>query len=239
MNLKSHTLSEVGNGYKITATYDPPTHKIYVNTMTNDLIHFKNVMSLDALAEMMIGDEDMDLLEKAIEVHKKMPEFQKIINGKTVAINSDQSLEIKITLSTPYGAEAVDVEKLLSKLKYELMKEVKAQPKFEHKKIKHDNHAKFHTGGLVSNYKPPSGFIGDYSNSPYVKELAEVFKGLGEKVKHPVTGAEHTLSSIVVNLNDAYNWSRNQIADWIEALDIDTSMVEGDSNDNTNAEAPA
>jgi hypothetical protein len=38
-------------------------------------------------------------------------------------------------------------------------------------------------------------------------------------VKHPITGYFGTLSSTVINLNDSYEWTREQIADWLDSLD--------------------
>ena len=38
-------------------------------------------------------------------------------------------------------------------------------------------------------------------------------------VKHPVTGYFGTLSSTVINLNDSHEWTREQIADWLDSLD--------------------
>ncbi len=45
--------------------------------------------------------------------------------------------------------------------------------------------------------------------------------GVREVVKNPVTGAEATLESVIINLNDYHKWTREQIADWLETLDID------------------
>ncbi|UUG69428.1 hypothetical protein SEA_SHAM_101 [Streptomyces phage Sham] len=48
--------------------------------------------------------------------------------------------------------------------------------------------------------------------------------GVTEEVKHPVTGRQALLWNVIVDLNDRHGWSREQIADWVETLDIDISF---------------
>lgn len=54
-------------------------------------------------------------------------------------------------------------------------------------------------------------------NSP--SHLSSKLPGIHNWVKHPVTHHETNLSSAIMSLNDAYKWSRDAIADWIESLD--------------------
>ena len=35
---------------------------------------------------------------------------------------------------------------------------------------------------------------------------------------HPVTQEEHHLDNIIISLNDAYQWERERIADWLESI---------------------
>lgn len=44
---------------------------------------------------------------------------------------------------------------------------------------------------------------------------------LKEQVKHPITGLTLDLQSAIIQLNDVQKWTREQIADWLETLDID------------------
>jgi len=53
---------------------------------------------------------------------------------------------------------------------------------------------------------------------------AEQLPGVNEKVKHPVGGIEYKLLDIIMSLNDEYKWTREQIADWIETLGVDTTF---------------
>jgi hypothetical protein len=48
--------------------------------------------------------------------------------------------------------------------------------------------------------------------------------GVNEEAKHPVTGRQAPLWNVIVDLNDRHGWSREQIADWVETLDIDISF---------------
>lgn len=68
--------------------------------------------------------------------------------------------------------------------------------------------------------KPSSGYGMDVGRSPVVDTLP----GVKEKVKHPVTKETHSLERIIIDLNDRYKWKLDQIADWIETLDIDINF---------------
>lgn len=49
----------------------------------------------------------------------------------------------------------------------------------------------------------------------------EELPGLNEEVKHPETGKTMTLKSAIIMLNDSSKWTREQIADWLDTLDVD------------------
>jgi len=92
--------------------------------------------------------------------------------------------------------------------------------KFTGKKYGCEDEPKF-TGGLV----------GAQNVGATASSLSKLLPGVLELVKHPVTGQKtNTLQSTIINLNDQYKWTREQIADWIETLDIDTTF-KGDPND--------
>lgn len=50
-------------------------------------------------------------------------------------------------------------------------------------------------------------------------ELALDIPGLNKVVKHPVTGNSTSIYNIIINLNDHHEWTREQIADWLDTLD--------------------
>lgn len=80
----------------------------------------------------------------------------------------------------------------------------------------------FKPGGLLNPaadiyYMPPAK---QSLEDRRVKELP----ALNELVKHPVTGQTVPLKSAIISLNDSSKWTREQIADWLETLDIDISF---------------
>ena len=54
-----------------------------------------------------------------------------------------------------------------------------------------------------------------------VPELTNELPGIEMLVKHPARNNESKLPLrvVIINLNDRFNWSREEIADWIETLD--------------------
>lgn len=50
--------------------------------------------------------------------------------------------------------------------------------------------------------------------------LARTLPGWDQLAKHPITGKKQKLGPLIINLNDVHRWSREEIADWIETLDI-------------------
>jgi hypothetical protein len=49
--------------------------------------------------------------------------------------------------------------------------------------------------------------------------------GYGKIVEHPVLGERYRLQSVIMNLNDKCGWTRDQIADWLETLDLDLRFL--------------
>lgn len=62
---------------------------------------------------------------------------------------------------------------------------------------------------------PSSGGVG---SSP---EGIDDLPALQELVKNPVTGQMKELKFVIMSLNDKAKWTREQIADWLESLDVD------------------
>lgn len=56
------------------------------------------------------------------------------------------------------------------------------------------------------------------------EQLKYEMPGLEEKVRHPLLGNYTTVERCIVNLNDSFKWSREQIADWLETLDVDLTF---------------
>lgn len=90
------------------------------------------------------------------------------------------------------------------------------------------NGGKYHKGGFAP---PPknvnfSGPIASGEQSGYggKDKRVDVLPGVKEIVKNPVTGTKATLERVIINLNDQQKWTREQIADWLETLDIDISF---------------
>ncbi len=114
--------------------------------------------------------------------------------------------------------------------------------KFGLSKLPSENHKlAFNKGGVVISGTKASGssskfwidapvqwYYGLNSNTALNEvyqstEMPEVSKlpGLDELVVHPVLKTEHQLKKVIVNLNDIQRWTREQIADWLETLDVD------------------
>jgi hypothetical protein len=78
----------------------------------------------------------------------------------------------------------------------------------------------------------PVDQVADYQSHQDVgtivqNNLHRLVPGLRATVKCPVCKT-HTdsLAKMIIHLNDKYSWSRNQVADWIESLDVDTTVKE-------------
>lgn len=56
----------------------------------------------------------------------------------------------------------------------------------------------------------------------------------------PVTGAWNSVFSVVWRLNDTHRWTREQIADWIETIEVASGLrADGDGTDVADARAPS
>jgi hypothetical protein len=54
-----------------------------------------------------------------------------------------------------------------------------------------------------------------------VDELARILPNVRAEVRHPVAKCPDRLDRIIVSLNDTHRWTREQIADWLDTLDLD------------------
>jgi len=55
--------------------------------------------------------------------------------------------------------------------------------------------------------------------------------GLTAEVKHPATGRLCRLEDAIISLNDQHGWSREQVADWLETLDVDITFKVNNEQD--------
>lgn len=51
-------------------------------------------------------------------------------------------------------------------------------------------------------------------------------KQFGALVMHPKTNEKEELIYVIISLNDKYHWSRQDIADWLDSLDLDLEVGE-------------
>lgn len=77
-----------------------------------------------------------------------------------------------------------------------------------------------HSGGLQTTFSQTT----EPSFANKVVQAVEDMPGAGEYVKHPVLGETLRLHTVIMNLNDAHGWTREEIADWLDTLDIDLSF---------------
>lgn len=60
------------------------------------------------------------------------------------------------------------------------------------------------------------------TNEPYYSGVCEMLLDhnidISTMVKHPVTERKIELYSAIVNLNDEYRWTREQIAEWLKTI---------------------
>lgn len=96
------------------------------------------------------------------------------------------------------------------------------------------NGGKYHNGQFAP---PPKNinFSGPIANSKQPgyggkDRRVDELPGVREMVKHPVNGNTYTLETVIISLNDQHKWTREEIADWLDTLDIDlTFKVEVDN----------
>lgn len=73
-------------------------------------------------------------------------------------------------------------------------------------------------------YNPAADLFAPNSTSQELADKSNSLPGVNEVVRHPVTGNRRTLARTIINLNDEHRWTREQIADWIETLDINITF---------------
>ncbi|UTN92352.1 hypothetical protein SEA_STIGMA_104 [Streptomyces phage Stigma] len=97
------------------------------------------------------------------------------------------------------------------------------------------NGGKYHTGKYQAPKADPyfSGPLAQPAKKAYggKDKRVDELPGVKEMVKHPVTGSRDTLERVIISLNDSYDWSREEIANWLETLDIDITFKTKEINE--------
>jgi hypothetical protein len=85
-------------------------------------------------------------------------------------------------------------------------------------------------------YQPVNKWGETVKSKPFTNPAADVYHdngednrvdelpALNEMVIHPVMKQKMALKRVIISLNDGQKWTREQIADWLETLDIDISF---------------
>lgn len=250
--MKNHTWHIEGqNGLEHFITKDEQTYTIQVRTRNKAAdLHFSTVHSIQEYAYSSFAGSGA---EWALSVHKSMPEYKEILPDP-VAVDKGSVLHIEIDAKVAEQL-ILDFAGLKKAVKDLIEKNVKTSDIQVQKVVEHPVHKfdsknlTFHDGGIVYDYKSFKDLKqkqGPVSGKPSsgvhdtILQLTKLFKGVDKVVENPETGIKNKLYTVVMDLNDHQKWSREDIADWIESLDIDTTMVEGDNNGNSNKDkAPA
>jgi hypothetical protein len=78
------------------------------------------------------------------------------------------------------------------------------------------------TGASHKTYAPAPSYTEPHNyGASLVDELARILPNVRAEVRHPVTSVTMRLDLTIVSLNDTYKWTREQIADWLDTLDLD------------------
>lgn len=63
------------------------------------------------------------------------------------------------------------------------------------------------------------------SEQKYLSNKADELPGIFTVVPHPILGTDATIRNIIIGLNDIAQWTRDQIADWLDSL-TDSGLVD-------------
>lgn len=235
-------LTHIDGGVVTEVHYDIPTMSYIVQSRTKSGLDLKNVFTAQMYAYTgteLTGKQWALSMHKSTAGYKEMkPKLVKLSQGDeltatvNISISEDTDVDLsflQIVLKEAVAkavsqSESVEVEhskKSSPKKKADLNEKVSEQHKYNIYQMK--------TFNEVKAYKEVSSTKG-LPGHPVVHNLNKIFNGLGQTVLHPVGNYKISLANCVVSLNDSHGWSREKIADWIETLDIDTTVkvVEGE-----------
>lgn len=94
------------------------------------------------------------------------------------------------------------------------------------------NVSEYSIGTHLPNYSAAYPNTKAFSTGQKLNQKAKNLPGIDKSVKHPVSGRYTELYFTIMDLNDNHRWTREQIADWIETLDIDTTFKVGYTESN-------
>jgi hypothetical protein len=87
----------------------------------------------------------------------------------------------------------------------------------------------FNTGGYISvNTTLWSSLATNFGS--FRDDGVDELPGVQEHVKHPVTKSFQSIEYCIIDLNDNHEWSRDQVADWLESLDVDLTFKTAGKN---------
>lgn len=93
-----------------------------------------------------------------------------------------------------------------------------------------DSNGEYHPGGFITSDEKLVSFtpLGGTSYKSPVETLKNACAGLDELVYFPkgtqYEGQSGTLYQVIQAINDTDRWTREQIADWLESLDVDITV---------------
>lgn len=64
-----------------------------------------------------------------------------------------------------------------------------------------------------------------------LSQMSYKLPGANNVVEHPINKQKYYLRSAIMSLNDEYKWTRERIADWLEALDMDLRFTLTDDSE--------
>lgn len=87
-------------------------------------------------------------------------------------------------------------------------------------------------------YTPSYSYGPTYaSGDTIVSTLATLVPAVRAEVRHPVTGDMAPVHAVIVSLNDSHRWTREQVADWLDTLDVDLRFPAGPDTTTTEENA--
>lgn len=147
-------------------------------------------------------------------------------------VNSKKAVDKEAEKMTAFVS---DIDKMQTQLEVQL-KHVQALQKSWEEKVKYYEKVDAQYGSWKKNkyivsdhgsFKPGGHIIGSHYDSygaHYGRPPIDSMPGLKEMVKHPVLPYHDSLEIVIISLNDHHGWTREQIADWLETLDIDLTF---------------
>lgn len=211
------------DGYELTKPMTP-----------DDSIVYNNYENFDF--DMLVGNE-LKMLDMSVAQCYKM------------AVEKMYPLQPNIPSWIHHGM----LMEMIAKIIYELVKPYNGDIYADNVQIKFDNakitkelktagmsmkemeesakNAKFVMQNVQKQYAD-GGYV--HASKSWLNELCEAIPALRTTlVKHPLFMAQALIPNIIMDLNDRCGWTREQIADWLDTLDVDLSFtVKEDSNGN-------